>query len=302
MQTERERRPHGADMATTIALSIIIPAYQAEKTIGAQLEAIADQVSALNNAPVAWEIIVGDNGSSDATRLVAERFSPRLPIRVIDASARRGPGAARNIAAQAALGRVFVFTDADDVVMEGWLAAWMHWVSDTSNRSFAGGPIRHSQETGSNHAPSGCAAPVQMGLPYASANNLGITSALFAQLGGFDETLNTGEDIDLSWRALEAGAEVECVPATLRVASGRLGWATVRRYFEYGLSDPWLYSRHRDLGPVREEWRSLAKTYVGLVARIPFIFQRQLRERWLRQLGRRAGRLVGSLRCGVWFP
>ena len=43
-------------------LSVIIAAYNAEKTIAAQLDALAGQTFAGD-----WEIVVGDNGSSDRT-------------------------------------------------------------------------------------------------------------------------------------------------------------------------------------------------------------------------------------------
>ena len=100
-------------------ISVVIPAFNAETTIADQLGAIARQSDG-----VALEVIVADNGSSDATRTVVETWSERLPVRLVDASARRGPAAARNIGASSARGDLLIFTDADDVVMPGWLQAW----------------------------------------------------------------------------------------------------------------------------------------------------------------------------------
>jgi len=68
-------------------------------TIGAQLEALANQ-----SWPEAWEIIVSDNGSSDDSVPVVERFTARLlHLRLVDSSDRPGASHARNVGARAAI-------------------------------------------------------------------------------------------------------------------------------------------------------------------------------------------------------
>ena len=67
-------------------MSVIIPCYNSEATLGAQLSALAAQV-----CKYTWEVIVADNGSRDGTKDVATSFADRIPfLRVVDASARRG--------------------------------------------------------------------------------------------------------------------------------------------------------------------------------------------------------------------
>ena len=98
-----------------VAVSVVIPARNAARTLDAQLQALAAQ-----RFPAEWEVLVSDNGSTDATRAVAVEWAGRIPLlRVIDASARPGASAARNLGAAAAHGELLLFCDADDVVADG---------------------------------------------------------------------------------------------------------------------------------------------------------------------------------------
>ncbi len=73
-------------------LSVIIPCYNSEATLGVQLSALAAQV-----CRYPWEAIIVDNGSRDATSSLARSFADRIPaLRVVDASAARGSAFARN--------------------------------------------------------------------------------------------------------------------------------------------------------------------------------------------------------------
>lgn len=284
-------------------LSVVIPAYNSGESLAVQLDAVARQGSAAVRG--AWEVIVADNGSTDDTVAVANGFAHRLPIRVVDASARRGPAVARNVGGRGAQGSVLVFTDADDRVLDGWLDRWFRWASKVEGHQIAAGPVlRAATGHRAMNAPgAGCTPPSHMGVPYASGNNLGVSASLFLALGGFDEDRWTGEDVDLSWRAVDAGFELSCVPAYVQVESGRSGFRLVRRYFEYGIGDVQLFRdyRHR-LRLDRSGLISTARSYLGLVMRVPMLWDDEQRRRWCHQLGRRMGRLTGSLRFRTWLP
>ena len=103
---------------TSFALTVVIPAYNEAPRIERQLGALATQ---RYDGP--WEVVVGDNGSTDDTRARAEAWRDRLPVRVVDASHRRGAAAARNQAVAHAAGDGLLFCDADDAVADGWLEA-----------------------------------------------------------------------------------------------------------------------------------------------------------------------------------
>lgn len=93
-------------------VSVIMPVLNAERFIG---EAIASvQTQTFRD----WELVVVDDGSTDASARIVEevlRGDPR--IRLIDnrVSATHGAAAARNLGIRMAAGRLIAFLDADDV-------------------------------------------------------------------------------------------------------------------------------------------------------------------------------------------
>lgn len=54
-------------------LSVIIPCFNAEQTLGQQLEALSNQVCGRR-----WEVVLSNNGSTDDSIAVAERYRNRL--------------------------------------------------------------------------------------------------------------------------------------------------------------------------------------------------------------------------------
>jgi len=72
---------------------------------------------------VAWELIVVDNNSSDATAKIIEKYRGALPIRG-EFEARPGLSNARNRAVKGAKGAYILWTDDDVVVDSGWLSAY----------------------------------------------------------------------------------------------------------------------------------------------------------------------------------
>jgi glycosyltransferase involved in cell wall biosynthesis len=93
-------------------IAVVIPAYNAERTIGRMLEALAGQ------HPPPDEVIVVDNGSSDATAEIARG----LHARVITVRGAGLVGRARNRGWEAATADVVVFLDADAIVGRDWAA------------------------------------------------------------------------------------------------------------------------------------------------------------------------------------
>lgn len=93
-------------------LSLIIPAYNEEKRLGPFLTSIVRYVA--RHRSEFREILVVDDGSTDATRQITQKFQKRLPLlRLLRHQTNRGKGAAVQTGVLAARGDFVVFMDAD---------------------------------------------------------------------------------------------------------------------------------------------------------------------------------------------
>lgn len=94
--------------------AIIIPAYNAAKTIVRALDSAAASLSYCRDQGLAVEseIVVVDDGSTDSTVGVVEGWHG--PVRLIR-QANRGAGAARNVGVRQSTGTFLFYLDADDV-------------------------------------------------------------------------------------------------------------------------------------------------------------------------------------------
>jgi glycosyltransferase involved in cell wall biosynthesis len=98
-------------------ISIVIPAYNEEDSIGPCLESLAAQKT---DHP--YEVIVVDNGSDDNTRTIAERYLGRMSLRILS-EPRKGRGIARRTGFANARGSLLLSTDADIRLPDQWIEA-----------------------------------------------------------------------------------------------------------------------------------------------------------------------------------
>lgn len=87
-------------------LSVIIPVYNEERSLEALLEAVYA-------SPVEKEIIVVNDGSSDQTQQILERFRDRFSLHIIHKNLNEGKGAAIRSAILHIHGDVAIIQDAD---------------------------------------------------------------------------------------------------------------------------------------------------------------------------------------------
>ena len=280
-------------------MSVIVPAWNAEKTIGALLRSLADEVGGTNT-----EVIVADNGSTDRTVEVAKSMMRLFrQFRVVDASSRTGPAAARNAGLRAASADWIAFLDADDVVLPGWGCASLRAAGHFVHAAGAMIKFRDGEDLPFDKpAPTvplgfyGVRAYAGGGVFYADRSHL-------LDIGGFPEDYRTAEDLAASWRLQIRGHDLGYIPEARVAVRLRAGYrADFRRYFEYGYSDPKVFAEFRTSGMTRPSISALIHTYLGLVARLPLLWEPNVRRKWVTQLGRRAGRLLGSIRYQTWYP
>jgi glycosyltransferase involved in cell wall biosynthesis len=98
-------------VTATPELSIVVPSYNEERRLPASLEKIADYIR--EKRPNS-EVLVVDDGSTDATEAVAESWRERIPnLRVLSNGVNRGKGFSVRHGSLEARGDAVLFTDAD---------------------------------------------------------------------------------------------------------------------------------------------------------------------------------------------
>jgi glycosyltransferase involved in cell wall biosynthesis len=284
-------------------VSVVLPFRNAAQTIRAQLEALASQEFA-----GAWEVIAVDNRSEDESRRIAESFSERLAIRVVEAPERLGAGYARNVGARHASARKLLFVDADDEVAPGYVSKM---AATLDRHEFVTSAF--DQETlnpdwvRAAHGPAwrepDRSLPDQFGvLPNAGAS-IGITRTAFEAVGGFPEDLPRMQDIALSWEVQLTGIPLHYAPEAVYRVRYRTGLLDLFRQGLAGSScAPLLYKRYRTAGMERRTIGRMLRSWARLLIDFSKARTRADVAPLMVRLGRELGRLTGSIRHRVFFP
>jgi glycosyltransferase involved in cell wall biosynthesis len=248
-------------------VSVVICAYNAERT----MEACLKSLRALNYPN--YEVVVVDDGSRDATAEIAARFPEFRLIR----QPNKGLSAARNVGMQAALGEIIAYTDSDCVVDPHWLT-FMVGAMAANGFDACGGPNYAPHEEGRTEAcvaaSPGAPCHVLTGedrAEHLAGCNMVFRKTVLQAIGGFDPQFTAaGDDVDICWRALEAGFVLGFCPAAFVWHFRR---NTVKAYYNqqrgYGKAEAMLYfkypERFNSLGQVMWHGRipGLARTLPG---------------------------------------
>jgi len=156
-------------------------------------------------AAAAIELIVGDNGSTDASAAVAAELGA-VVLSVPDARV----AAVRNAAARAARGAALAFVDADHEIDPKWSAAALEILADGT--IVAVGDQYHAPADGTWVQRSYDALRRHQSgtrdVTWLPSGNIVVKRAAFEQVGGFDVHLETCEDVDLCQRLAAAGGRI----------------------------------------------------------------------------------------------
>lgn len=227
------------------SVSVIIPVRDQAAGVAVTLNGLASEVP----------VIVVDDGSIDPGA-VRDAAGARATVLRHDRS--RGPGAARNSGWRHAGGDLIAFVDAHVEIGGAWLADLAGHFADPTVGAVApritsvagdGTPrwlaayeaFRSPLDLGADPAPVRPRSTV----PYVPTAALIVRRQALATLGGFDESLITGEDVDLIWRLVATGWRVRYDPSVIVTHPTRTGltsWA--RQRVGYGRSAAPLERRH----------------------------------------------------------
>jgi glycosyltransferase involved in cell wall biosynthesis len=114
--------------------SVVVPAHNEADGLAATLEALAAQ-----DVDAAYEVLVVDNASTDATATIARAYG----VQVV-AEPRRGVCRARQTGVDAARGEIIASTDADTVVPRDWLRRLDARLRDDPSLVAVAGPCRYA--------------------------------------------------------------------------------------------------------------------------------------------------------------
>ncbi|MCC7009125.1 MAG: glycosyltransferase [Acidobacteria bacterium] len=207
------------------AVSFVVPVRNDAERLARCLASIR----AAAPAGVDVEIVVADNGSTDGSAEVARRAGATvlsLPgLRVAEL---------RNRAAAIARGDLLGFVDADHEIVPGWIAAAIELLLPAA-RGGAGAPCRPPARATwvqrlydrLRRHPRATAEPVE----WLGSGNMAVRRRAFEEVGGFDATLETCEDVDLCRKLRARGYGLVSDPRLGNVHYGDP--ATLRQVF-YG--------------------------------------------------------------------
>ncbi len=185
-------------------ISVVVPAYNSAKTIEPCLAALRAQTTPHDN----YEIIVVDDGSTDATAQLAQAQGVRV-IRQPNG----GAAAARNTGAHHANGGIVIFVDADSVPDERFV--------EKMASAFSSSEIAGASGEKKTRQANVWARFIQMEYDYkydliaahptidfVDSSTAAYRRDIFLANGGFDTAMMEAEDTELSFRLAERGCKM----------------------------------------------------------------------------------------------
>lgn len=193
-------------------VSVIVPVYNGERTIGECVQSIFALSFPRNDV----ELLLIDNASSDGTSTILDGYRDRA---IVLYEVERGPAAARNRGLRNATGDIVAFTDADCVVHRDWLGHLIeplrdHAVGIAGGTILARRPSNAIAEFGERIHDHRMAIEYDSP-PYAITMNWASRRSVFDEVGLFDEELLRCEDCDLAYRVVAAGYRIVHEPAAV---------------------------------------------------------------------------------------
>ncbi|MFM7068515.1 MAG: mycofactocin biosynthesis glycosyltransferase MftF [Actinomycetes bacterium] len=224
-----------------------------------ELAALLGSVAAGGAVPA--HIVVVDDGSADAAAVAA--LAADFGATLVRRDRSGGPAAARNDGLAAVRTAFVVFVDSDCTVTSGWLDELVCAFTD-DRVALAAARVVAAGGTGPLAEFDRLRSPLDLGpyegpvvpgssISYVPAAALAGRTEVLRTLGGFDDSLQVGEDVDLVWRVVAEGYRVRYRPTSQVEHPPRPSvGAWCRQRFQYGTSAAALDARHPgDVAPVR---------------------------------------------------
>lgn len=223
-------------------VSIVIPVYNSEKTVGEALDSVLAQVYA------DYEVIVVNDGSTDDSEAVIRRYVTGGKADIICVTQKnKGAAAARNAGIRIAKGELIAFLDADDLWDNDKLKTAVETLDAHPEVMLVFSDMRHSvdgkmvhasylHERGYRHIASGQIYDNLLKENFIFTPTAVMRKSVFTKTGDFDESLKIAEDYDL-WLRIALRFEILFIDRPL-VTRRRIGSNITqdkRLYIESGI-------------------------------------------------------------------
>ena len=199
--------------------SIIVPVFNRPDEVDELLESLCQQT--LKD----FEVIIVEDGSKKPCKDVCDKYADILDLHYYYKD-NSGPGQSRNYGAERASGEWLIVLDSDVVLPEGYLQAVENGVQcsvqpkdacnvqrpDAAHESFTPVQKAISYSMTSFFTTGGIrGGKAKLDKFFPRSYNMGILRDVYQQLGGFSK-MRFGEDIDFSYRIVEAGYQTRLIP------------------------------------------------------------------------------------------
>ncbi len=223
-------------------VSIIVPLYNARKTVGRVIEACLS----IDYPDI--ELVVVDDGSTDGSAEIASRY----PIKLIRQT-NGGPAKARNAGWKASNGEICFFTDSDCLPRSDVLTILLKHLKrenigaaggsyDIANPQYLLARLVHS-EIATRHRK------MPTNVNFLGSFNLAVKRELLEKVGGFNEEYGSasGEDNDLSYRILKRGKKLSFDMCAAVTHFHEISLAKyLKQQYNHGKWRVKLYKDHKD--------------------------------------------------------
>ena len=203
-------------------ISVIIPAFNSEKSIRRAIESVLAQTYK------DYKVIVVDDGSTDNTKTEIEKFGDKVNYIYQENS---GPSVARNTALKYARGEWIAFLDADDAWLPRKLEKQMNllqrnpelkwcctnrYQSDSKRKKIVGRIKKIEKMLGGKEYFENYFLAAAKGCPMITTC-LVVHSSIFSEVGGFDPKYIRGQDLDMWWRIAHRYPQIGYISQPLAV-------------------------------------------------------------------------------------
>lgn len=217
--------------------TVIIPAYNRCGEVEELLQSLTAQTIDKN----LFEVIVVDDGSTDETEKMIEKFKTPSSFNLSFLKQdHKGPGEARNLGMANAKGEYLLFVDSDCIADKNWLSAFQNSISDIKPAGFGGpdkvlpsfSPIQKAIDysmtsfitTGGIRGHS----KTKISKYYPRSFNMGVRADVVKEIGGMNQ-LRHGQDIEFSHRIIKTGKPVIKVSDAVVYHKRRI---SIRKFFK----------------------------------------------------------------------